>query len=87
MIVRILSEGQYRVDGDTLEQIKVLDDQLMEALTANQADRFRELLATVAELVRRGTALDPEHLVESDLILPASDTTLEEAKRLFADPA
>ncbi len=87
MIVRILSEGQYRVDGDTLEQIKVLADQLMEALTANQADRFRELLATVAELVRRGTALDPEHLVESDLILPASDTTLEEAKRLFADPA
>ncbi len=87
MIVRILSEGQYRVDGDTLEQIKKLDDQLMEALTANQADHFRELLTRVAELVRRGTALDPEHLVESDLILPASDTTLEEAKRLFADPA
>ena len=87
MIVRILSEGQYRVDGDTLEQIKKLDDQLMEALTANEADRFRELLGTVAELVRCGTALDAEHLVESDLILPASDTTLEEAKRLFADPA
>jgi hypothetical protein len=33
-----------------------------------------------------GTELSTDHLVESDLILPASDTTLDEAKRLFSDP-
>lgn len=87
MIVRILSEGQYRVDGGTLEEIKRLDEELMEALSADEADRFHQLLNQVAGLVRNGTALDAEHLVESDLILPAADTTLEEAKRLFADPA
>ncbi len=87
MIVRILSEGQYRVDGETLEQIKRLDDELMVALTADEADRFHQLLREVAGLVRSGQALDPTHLVESDLILPADDTTLDEAKRLFADPA
>lgn len=87
MIVRILSEGQYRVDGPTLEQIKKVDDALMEALTANQADQFHQLLHEAAQLVRQGEALDPAHLVESDLILPAADTTLEEAKRLFADPS
>ncbi|MCY0900151.1 MAG: hypothetical protein OWU33_14725 [Firmicutes bacterium] len=87
MIVRILSEGQYRVDGDTLEEIKRLDDELMEALTLDDADRFHRLLNQVAELVRSGQALHAEHLTESDLILPAPDTTLEEAKRLFNDPA
>ncbi|NMP23620.1 PspA-associated protein PspAA [Sulfobacillus harzensis] len=87
MIVRILSEGQYRVDGSTLETLKKLDDALMEALSLDQADRFHSLLTETAEVVRQGEPLDPAHLVESDLILPASDTTLEEAKRLFSDPA
>lgn len=87
MIVRILSEGQYRVDGTTLEEIKTLDDQLMEALSADQAERFHQLLKQTAEVVRRGQPLDPTHLVESDLILPAADTTLAEAKKLFSDPA
>lgn len=86
MIVRILHEGQYRVDGDTLEEIQRLDDELMDALTANHADRFHQLLHQVAELVRSGESLETEHLVESDLILPADDTTLDEAKRLFSDP-
>lgn len=87
MIVRILSEGQYRVEGKALEQITELDEELMDALTQDQPDRFHELLNRVAGLVRSGTALDAAHLVESDLILPAVDTTLEEAKKLFADPA
>ncbi len=87
MIVRILSEGQYRVDGAILEEIKKLDDQLMEALSAEESERFHRLLQETADVVRRGEPLDPGHLVESDLILPAADTTLDEAKKLFSDPA
>ena len=87
MIVRILSEGQYRVEGATLDKINRLDEELMDALTRDQADRFHELLHQVAGLVRSGAELSHEHLVESDLILPADDTTLEEAKRLFAEPS
>ena len=86
MIVRILSEGQYRVEGDTLNEIQQLDEELMDALTHDEADRFHQLLNHVAGLVRTGTELSTDHLVESDLILPASDTTLDEAKRLFSDP-
>ncbi|PSR22604.1 MAG: hypothetical protein C7B45_05990 [Sulfobacillus acidophilus] len=87
MIVRILSEGQYQVEGKTLEEITELDEELMEALTHDQPDRFHELLNRIAGLVRSGVALDISNLQESDLILPAVDTTLEEAKKLFADPA
>jgi hypothetical protein len=87
MIVRILSEGQYRVEGSTLEEIHRLDEELMTAMTHDDADRFHELLHQVAGLVRSGQELPPDHLVESDLILPADDTTLEEAKQLFRDPS
>ena len=87
MIVRILSEGQYRVEGDTLAEINQLDEELMDALTADDSERFHALLNQVAGLVRTGQALNADHLVESDLVLPASDTTLDEAKRLFADPS
>ena len=87
MIVRILSEGQYRVEGETLDKINVLDEELMDALTHDQADRFHQLLHEAAGLVRSGVELSNDHLVESDLILPADDTTLEEAKRLFAEPS
>lgn len=87
MIVRILSEGQYRVEGGTLDEIQRLDEELMEALTHDDGDRFHRLLNRVAGLVRTGTELSADHLVESDLILPAADTTLDEAKRLFSDPA
>lgn len=86
MIVRILSEGQYRVDGDILANIKQLDDDLMEAMLADDEGRFEALLTALANVVRSGDKLAPDHLVESDLILPAADTTLAEAKRLFADP-
>ncbi len=87
MIVRILSEGQYRVEGSTLDEINRLDEELLDALTRGESDRFHHLLNRVAALVRTGQALDAEHLVESDLVLPATDTTLEEAQRLFSDPS
>ncbi len=85
MIVRILTEGQYRVEGEMLDSIYQLDEELMDALTQNEAGRFHELLNQVAGLVRSGEHLPIEHLVESDLILPAVDTTLEEAKKFFED--
>lgn len=85
MIVRILSEGQYRVDGEALSLIKTLDDQIMAAITNEQPDEFHRLFAHLVDTVRSGEALPPTHLGESDLILPAADLSFAEAKRLFQD--
>jgi hypothetical protein len=84
MIVRILAEGQYRVDGDQLEAIKELDQQLMAAVMADDEASFRRLLHEVVAIVRGGKPLGSDHLGESDLILPPADTTLAEAKQFFA---
>ena len=33
----------------------------------------------------QGTPLDPENLSPSDVVVPASDLTLEETRKLFAE--
>lgn len=85
MIVRILSGGQFRVDGEILERIKSLDDDLMVAVQQSDEERFHCLLAELVTVARQGQALRDSELVESDLILPHADMTLDEAKQLFED--
>ena len=85
MIIRIMSEGQYEVDGEALDRIKVLDEHLMAAIEQDDEEGFNQAFHEVVGLVRAGTVLEHHQLTESDLILPASDTTLVEAKKLFGE--
>ncbi len=84
MIIRIMSEGQYEVDGETLDRIKILDEHLMAAIERDDEAGFNQAFHEVVGLVRTGSVLEHHQLTESDLILPASDTTLVEAKLLFS---
>ncbi|MBO2520087.1 MULTISPECIES: PspA-associated protein PspAA [Limnochorda] len=85
MIVRILTEGQYEITGDLLEELDREDNRLLEAIANSDEEAFRRELETVLAIVRRGRRLADDELVESDLILPAPDTELTEALHLFAD--
>ena len=86
MIVRLMGEGQYRVDDDCLARLDELDDAAMEALGRDdEADldaRLDEMWAVVRD---QGTALDDADLSPSDLIVPPSDLTLEETRALFSE--
>jgi len=85
VIIRILSEGQYRLGGEALVELDRLDDFLLDAVSAGNEKEFTTRLQEVVELVKnRGTKVPDSELVESDLIIPAPDTSLEEAKELFA---
>jgi hypothetical protein len=87
MIVRILGEGQYELEGESLQRLKEADRRLFEAVASGDAQAYRSAFDAVLALVRReGTPLPHQRLVESDLILPAPDTTLVEARRLFTGP-
>jgi hypothetical protein len=84
MIIRIATEGQYRASGALLDKLNRIDNQLVEALTNKDESTFQRLLSDMLALVRgQGEPLPVEELVESDLILPAPGTTLEEARSLF----
>ncbi len=83
MIVRIMTEGQYELDGDQLEQLKHADEELLVTVRNSDAEGFRSHLETALAVVRGGKPLDPSLLKESELVLPAPDMTVHEARRLF----
>lgn len=84
VIVRIQGEGQYDLEGESIHQLKLADARLFDAVAAGEPEAFAREFGAVLHLVRtRGRRLDVATLVESDLILPADDTSLEEARRLF----
>ena len=84
MIVRILTEGQYRIESGHYDDLNTLDNAIVEAVAARDETRFRTLLNELLETVRRhGIPVSPDEFVESDIILPPPDTTLEEAQHLF----
>jgi hypothetical protein len=85
MIIRVLTEGQYRLDGNALAELDAMDDSLLDAVGAGDEQQFAERLRQVVELVQtRGKRIPDDELVESDLVIPAPDTTLEESRELFA---
>ena len=85
MIVRVMGEGQYRVDADVAEALNELDNQAGQAVEAGDEESVHRLLGLMAETVReRGERLADDDLSSSDLIIPPDDLSLEEAKELFS---
>jgi hypothetical protein len=84
VIVRIATEGQWRLpDGDG-QRLNELDNETVKAAEAGDEARFAELFQQMLDLVRRdGKALGDDELEESDVILPPPDTTLAEAAHEF----
>ncbi|MDX6479372.1 MAG: hypothetical protein QOG29_1959, partial [Gaiellaceae bacterium] len=63
MIVRIMGEGQYRVDDETARKLNELDDQVSSAVEGGDEEQIRGLLAQLAQAVRDGG----ERLADADL--------------------
>jgi DNA gyrase inhibitor GyrI len=84
MIVRISSEGQYRLSSAHLDTLNELDNQLVEIIAECDEATFRTHLERLLAHVREnGELLPPDSLEESNVILPPPDITLEEARSLF----
>ena len=84
MIVRILTEGQYDLPGAHVDELNQIDNQLVEVVEQQNQEGFERLLKSMLDLVReRGTPVPVDELVESDLVLPEPDITLQEAEKLF----
>ncbi len=84
MIVRILSEGQFNLPGASIDALNDIDNRMVEAVESENRENFKLLLREMLELVREnGTPVPLDELVESDLILPEADLTLEEAEHVF----
>lgn len=86
MIVRLMGEGQYRIEDDLREQLNELDDRAQAALDADDESALDDMLDEMWQLVRdRGERLPDDELTSSHLIVPPSDLTLDETRRLFSE--
>jgi hypothetical protein len=86
VIVRILGEGQFKVDDDATAELNRLDTQLESAVNHNDEAAFTAALAGLLDQVRAlGSPLPPDTLEASDLILPHQDSSMDEVRKLLTD--
>jgi hypothetical protein len=86
VIIRLMGEGQYRVDDGLMARLNELDDRAQAAADAEDERELDRVLDEMWKLVEdEGERLADDDLSLSDAVVPPSDLTLEETKRLFAE--
>ncbi|MEU5241873.1 PspA-associated protein PspAA [Streptomyces lydicus] len=86
MIVRIMGEGQVKLDDAHFIELNKLDDELLREMESGDEEGFRRTLGALLAAVRRmGTPLPDDALEPSELILPAPGASLAEVREMLSD--
>ena len=86
MIVRILGEGQFRVDATAAGDLNQLDTALEAAVEqGDQAAFTAALTGLLAQVRAHGSPLPADILEPSELILPGQDTSMDEVRKMLTD--
>jgi chromosome condensin MukBEF complex kleisin-like MukF subunit len=84
VIVRVMGEGQWRVDDELSSRLNELDDEVAKAVEAGDQATMSAKLRELGEAVKSGgTKLPDEDLSPSDAIVPPDDLSLDEARALL----
>ncbi|MEU6095409.1 hypothetical protein [Streptomyces sp. NPDC047079] len=86
MIVRIMGEGQVKLDDVHFTELNTLDDELLQEMQRGDEQGFRRTLNALLDAVRRlGTPLPDDSLEPSELILPSPEASLAEVREMLDD--
>ncbi|UCM87438.1 PspA-associated protein PspAA [Streptomyces marincola] len=86
MIVRIMGEGQVKLDDSHFPTLNALDDELMAEVESGDGDGFRRTLGALLEAVRTmGTPLPDDALEPSELILPSPEASIDEVRAMLTE--
>ncbi len=86
MIIRIMGEGQLKVDESALDELNRLDNTVSAAIDRGDEPAFATALHELLAKARAvGTALPPDAIEPSELILPREGATIGEVRELLAD--
>ncbi|MCC5475791.1 hypothetical protein ACFV2N_43170 [Streptomyces sp. NPDC059680] len=86
MIVRIMGEGQVKLDDSHVVELNKLDDELLAEMESGDEAGFHRTLGALLDSVRRlGTPLPDDALEPSELILPSADASLAEVREMLSD--
>jgi hypothetical protein len=85
VIVRILGEGQYRLDDEGFSAVNAIDDRVQAAADAGDDAGFQAALTELVDtVVRLGEPLATDEFEGSDAIVPGHGTTLDDARELLS---
>jgi PspAA-like protein len=85
MIVRLMGEGQWRVDDTLKARLDELDAETERAAETGDEKALHAALQALHHAVRdSGEKLDHAHLAPSDAVIPPEDLSIEEARALLA---
>ena len=84
MIVRISGEGQFDLADSETDRLNELEGAVVAAVEAGDEDAYGTSFGELLDYVRtNGRAVADDALEGSDVILPPSDTSLQEAAADF----
>jgi hypothetical protein len=84
MIVRISGEGQYRLADSDSGRLNELESRVVAIVESGSEDGFADAFGAVLDYVRsQGTELGDDELETSQVILPPSDISFQEAGSEF----
>lgn len=86
MIIRILGEGQFQIADEHYDRLNELDAAVEKAIESKDEDAFGPAFVALLDAVHQhGETLPDEELVESTLVLPPSDASLDDVAQLLGD--
>jgi PspA-Associated protein len=82
VIVRVFSDGQYRLPDDAVAELNALDSKAQAAVESGDESGFLASYAALIEHVHaNGERLSDDDLTPSDVMLPPADLSFDEAQR------
>ena len=85
MIVRIMGEGQYRLDDDCVARVNELDNAIVRAVDDDDEDAFHVAFEEMLDIIRaEGKRVSDNDIEASDVIVPPPDTSMAEAASDFS---
>ena len=79
-----MCEGQFRVPAALYDELNEIDNRIVDIVAEGKAEEFRSELTKLVAMIRtKGSEVAAEEILESDIIVPPEDLSLEEAKEVF----
>ena len=95
IIVRVSGQGQFKVNGETLDRINDIDNSIVNLLENTDLDsdanstkakqkELNEKIIEIINLIRtNGMPLDDKEIIQSQIMIPSPDISVDEAKKIF----
>lgn len=84
MIIRIIGQGQYRVDSSLFDTLNRIDNRIVGHVEKGNEKGYRKGLdELIGTIVSEGKKVPGKEIIESDVIVPPADMSLDEARQVF----